>query len=221
VAPRRSGQLIVLNGPEGAGKTTQAERLAESLRQNGMDVLTVHDPGSTPVGERIRGILLDADLRHMSPTTEVFLYMASRSEMMAEIVQPALRRGQVVISDRFVSSTVAYQGYAGGISPELIWKVWDIVSGNLRPDVTIILDLDVAVGFQRIQGKKVLPDFQLALPFLRDRMESKDRTFHEKVRQGFLAMARAEPGRFAVVDASRPPDEVAAAIREAVARVLR
>ena len=211
----------MLDGPEGAGKTTQAERLVGALRAEGRAAHGVHDPGSTPLSDKIRALLLDSTVSHIDPRTEVFLYMASRSEMVAQLVAPALARGETVVSDRFVSSSVAYQGYAGGLDPEVIWQVWGLVSGGIDPDLTVILDLDVDKGFTRIHGKKVLPDGQVAFSFLRDRMEAKDRAYHEKVRQGFLAMARARPDRFAVVDASRSPDEVAEAIREAVARVLR
>jgi dTMP kinase len=221
VTEHARGRFLVLDGPEGAGKTTQAERLVEGLRAAGRPAALVRDPGSTPVSERIRRILLDPAVGEMDVRTELFLYMASRSEMVAQLVAPALARGETVVSDRFVSSTVAYQGYAGGLDPEVIWQVWGLVSGGIDPDLTVILDLDVDKGFTRIHGKKVLPDGQVAFSFLRDRMEAKDRAYHEKVRQGFLAMARARPDRFAVVDASRSPDEVAEAIREAVARVLR
>ncbi len=198
----------MLDGPEGAGKTTQAERLVGALRAAGGRAALVRDPGSTPVSERIRRILLDPDVGEMDVRTELFLYMASRAEMVAQLVAPALGRGETVVSDRFVSSSVAYQGYAGGLDPEVIWEVGRLACGGIEPDLTVVLDLDVGAGMARISRRP-------------DRMEAKDRAYHEKVRQGFLAMARARPDRFAVVDASRSPDEVAEAIREAVARVLR
>jgi dTMP kinase len=208
VAESLSGKFIVLDGPEGGGKSTQVERLVRWLRDGGRQATAVRDPGSTPVSERIREVLLDKRLPEMDARTEVFLYMASRAEMAARILRPALEVGLVVISDRFVSSTVAYQGYAGGIDPALIWSLAEAACESIRPDLTIILDLPVEVGFSRMKRP-------------RDRIESKDPSYHVKVREGFLAMARAEPDRFAVVDATRTPDEVAAAIREAVTRVLR
>ncbi len=205
----RHGWFLVLDGPEGAGKTTQAEHLVQRFRDTGREATSVRDPGSTPVSERIREVLLDRRLPEMDARTEVFLYMASRAEMVARIIRPALDVGLIVVCDRFVSATVAYQGYAGGIDPDLIWDLGRTACGGLEPDLTVILDLPVQEGLARAR--------QLAEP---DRIEAKGPVYHEKVRQGFLAMAEARPQVFAVVDASRPPDAVADAIWEAAKRVL-
>ena len=209
MADTRRGCFLVLDGPEGAGKTTQAERLVRRLRDAGREATGVHDPGSTPVSERIRDVLLDRRLPEMAARTEVFLYMASRAEMVARIVRPALDVGLAVVCDRFVSSTVAYQGYAGGIDPERIWDLGRTACGGLEPDLTVILDLPVREGLARAR--------RLGEP---DRIEAKDPSYHEKVRRGFLAMAEDRPDVFAVVDAGRPPDAVADAIWEAANRVL-
>ncbi len=202
-----AGRFIVLDGPEGAGKTTQVDRLVHRLREAGRQATAVRDPGSTPVSERIREVLLDPGLPEMNARTEVFLYMASRAEMVARIVRPALEVGLVVVSDRFVSATAAYQGYAGGIDPDLIWDLGRMACDDLEPDLTVILDVAVPDGFGRLGAE-------------RDRIESKPPDYHERVREGFLTMARERPEAFAVVDASRPPDEVADAVWEVAARVL-
>jgi dTMP kinase len=207
VADTYPGKFIVLDGPEGAGKSTQIERIVKRLREGGRAATAVRDPGSTPVSERIREVLLDKRLPDMDVRTEVFLYMASRAEMMARIVRPALEVGLVVICDRFVSSTVAYQGAAGGVDPAVIWDLGRIACAGVEPDLTVILDLDIAAGFARMKREK-------------DRMESKSQEYHEKVRQGYLAMARERPDKFAVVDAARRPEEVARDIEEAVMRVV-
>jgi len=209
VTETRHGWFLVLDGPEGAGKTTQAAHLVQRLRDTGREATSVRDPGSTPVSERIREVLLDRRLPEMDARTEVFLYMAGRAEMVARIIRPALDVGLVVVCDRFVSSTVAYQGYAGGIDPDLIWDLGRTACGGLEPDLTVILDVPVQEGLARAR--------RLAEP---DRIEAKAPVYHEKVRQGFLAMAEARPEVFAVVDASRPPDAVADAIWEAAKRVL-
>jgi len=207
VAEHLPGQFIVLDGPEGGGKSTQVARLVNRLSAEGRRAIAARDPGSTPVSEHIREILLDRRAGDMDARTEVFLYMASRAEMVARVIRPALEAGRIVVCDRFVSSTVAYQGFAGGVDPAAIWELGRLATGGIEPDFTVILDLAVEAGFARLRRSH-------------DRMESKDRAYHEKVRQGFLEMARAEAERFAVVDASRPEDEVAEAIWSAVQKVL-
>ena len=217
------GKFIVLDGPEGSGKSTQLLRLVEWLRDSGRQSTAVRDPGSTVVSERIRHLLLDKTLPDIDVRTEVFLYMASRAEMVARVIRPALSVGLVVVGDRYVSSTVAYQGYGGGFEPSAIWQLAKVACGEVMPDLTIILDLPVSVGFERIHGAKPRAKGgpQLSFQFFCDRVEMRDRPFHERVRRGYLEMAQADPAKFAVVDAQRPPEEVAAAVREAVARVLR
>ena len=207
-----TGTFIVLDGPEGAGKSTQARLLVEWLNGAGRKAMAVRDPGSTPVSERIREVLLDPRIGAIDAGTEMFLYMASRAEMVARIIRPALEGGHIIVSDRFVSSTVAYQGYAGGMEPELIWEMGRVACQGILPNLTVILDLPVADGFERIvgAGDREGPD----------RMESKTRSYHERVREGFLKMAKADPEHFAVVDAQGDVETVAQRIRQAVTRAL-
>ncbi len=171
------GFFIVLDGPEGCGKSTQAERLVERLRRQGLEATSVRDPGGTAVSENIRELLLSTETGDILPITEMLLYMASRAEMIQRIIRPALENGLTVVSDRFVSSTIAYQGYAGGLEPAEIELVAQVACQGIRPDLTIILDLPAEEGFARIQRKH-------------DRMELKGLEFHRKVRQGFRRLTR-------------------------------
>lgn len=206
-AHTKRGRFIVLDGPEGSGKTTQIRLLAERLGAAGRDVVCVRDPGGTPVSERIREVLLDPDLGHMEPLTEMFLYMASRAEMVARVIRPAVEGGRTVLCDRFISSTVAYQGYAGGISPEEILRCGHVACAGLWPDRVILLDLPAEEGFDRIRRQH-------------DRMERKGPDFHRKVVEGFRKLAATDVGRCVLVDARGSVDEVAERVWEAVEHVL-
>jgi dTMP kinase len=198
------GRFLVIDGPDGGGKSTQQARLAEALRRSGLEVVCVRDPGGTPIGDRIRAILLDPDCGEMGVECELMLYMASRAQLVAELVRPALGRGACVICDRYISSTIAYQG-AAGADVEAIRRVGDVAVGGLWPDLTVVLDVPADVGLARAlaSGKP-------------DRIEARALDYHRRVREGFLAQARREPGRFALVDASTTPDEVHAAVCRAV-----
>ena len=205
------GFFIVLDGPEGCGKSTQVERLVERLRHQGLETTSVRDPGGTQVSERIRELLLSTETGDILPMTEMLLYMASRAEMIQRIIRPALENGLTVVSDRFVSSTLAYQGYAGGLDPQEIALVAQVACQGLQPDLTIILDLPPEEGFARIRRSH-------------DRMEAKGLEFHRKVRQGFRRLVRqgstgaatgsrckAEPGyspRYCLVSAVGETDVV-------------
>jgi len=203
LADKLAGKFIVIDGPDGAGKSTQVARLADWLAAQGVDAVRTRDPGGTAIGDRIRAILLDRSAAEMSVACETMLYMASRAQLVAEVVRPALAAGKCVLCDRFVSSTIAYQG-AGGADPAAILRVAEVAVGGTWPDLTVILDIDAEQGLARV--KRGL-----------DRMESKGPEFHRWVREGFLRQAEHSPRRFAVVSAAGAVDEVAYRLREAVA----
>lgn len=194
------GLFLTIEGPDGAGKTTQARMLVERLRPR-IPILYTREPGGTAIGERIREILLSPAHPEMNPLTEMLLFAASRAQFVAEVILPALRSGRVVLSERFVDASIAYQGFGRGIDLEVVRRVNEIATGGLRPDLTILVDIDPEVGLRRIQrgagGKK--PG---------DRLEQEDLAFHRRVREGFLAIAREEPGRVVVVQGDRPIPEV-------------
>jgi dTMP kinase len=192
---RLRGRLIVLDGPDGCGKSTQRSRLVEWLREAGLEPSEVREPGGTAIGERIREILLDPACAEMDLRCEMLLYMASRSQLCRERIFPALSGGGTVVSDRFISSTLAYQGTAGGLSFSEIAAVGDVATGGLLPDLTVILDVEDAIAASRMAAE-------------RDRIEQRGPEFHRRVREGFLEQARRWPKRYVVIDASPAPEVV-------------
>jgi dTMP kinase len=197
----RSGVFVVFEGGEGAGKSTQVSRLASALEAEGRDVVVTREPGATDVGSRIRGLLLDKESAP-APRAEALLYAADRAHHVASVVRPALARGAVVISDRYVDSSLAYQG-AGRTLPvqEISWlSAW--ATGGLKPDLVVLLDVDPGVGLGRVDSRGQGTD----------RLESESRAFHERVRYAFLDLAAADPKRYLVLDAARPATEIADAV---------
>ncbi len=195
LAKALAGRFIVFDGPDGSGKSTQFARFARACRDAGLSVCEVREPGGTSIGEQIRHILLDPANHDMSLRCEMMLYMASRAQLIEQTIRPALARGELVLADRFISSTLAYQGTAGGMSQEEILAVGRVAVGNIWPDVTVVFDVDELVAATRLN------------PLL-DRMEQKGIAFHKRVRQGFLAQAQASPDQYLVVDASDGEDGV-------------
>ena len=185
------GVFISFEGIEGTGKSTQAKLLAEYLREKGHRVIQTMEPGGTRISLKIRELLLSPDSREMDHVTELLLYNAARVQHIKEVIGPALERGEIVITDRFSDSTVAYQGYARGLDLKLIDSLDLIATQKLRPDITILLDIDVKTGLAR---NKVLNKG--------DRLELEDISFHERVRKGFIQIAAREPERIKVVDCS-------------------
>jgi dTMP kinase len=199
------GKFLVFEGPDGSGKTTQFRRFLATCQEAGITVCEVREPGGTGVGERIRDILLDRAHEDMSLRCEMMLYMASRAQLVEQRIKPALARHELVAADRFVSSTLAYQGSAGGMPLDEIKQVAAIATGGVLPDLVVIFDVDEDTAAARMnpllesvtrQGKGL------------DRMEAKGREFHAKVRQGYIAQARENPARHLVVDAAKSPEDV-------------
>jgi dTMP kinase len=198
--------FISLDGIDGTGKSTQMRLLAGWLEARGWRVTNCADPGSTPLGDLIRDILLHR--RHeMSPMAEALLFMASRAELLAHIIRPALDASALVLCDRFLLATVVYQGHGGGLDVDSLWNMGRIAAGRLEPDLTIVLDLPIEQARQR-RGRAA------------DRLESREIDFHERVRQGFLIEARKQPDTIRVIDASPVVSEVHARICEEVEHVL-
>lgn len=205
-----AGRLITFEGGEGAGKTTQIRRLAQRLEAAGRPVVTSREPGGTPGAEAIRQLLVTGTAERWTPVVEAFLHTAARADHVERWIRPKLASGALVLLDRFIDSTRVYQGLAGGVDVEQIDRLQAIAFGDLRPDLTVLLDLPVAQGLARAAGRAG-----------DDRYEGMGHAYHERVRQGFLGLARAEPERFAIIDASRTEDAVAAQIEAAVTTRLR
>jgi dTMP kinase len=203
----RTGLFLTFEGPEGAGKTTQIKLLASALQAAGHDFFVTREPGGTRIGEAIRSILLDHDNYAMLPETEALLHTAARSQHVGEKIRPALENGSVVLCDRFVDSTLAYQGGGRGLAIDRLGEIQELATGGLRPDLTILLDLPVEVGLAR--------RFQAAGEV--NRIDNAGRAFHERVRATYLGLSRQDPERWVVIDADREVGEVAASVLTAVA----
>jgi len=201
-------KFIVFDGGEGCGKSTQAKMLRDRLAGDGAAVQLVHDPGFTRIGEEIRQLLLNPENTDMGMRCEMLLYMAARAQMMWERIRPALDDGQVVISDRFVSSTLAYQLGGDGLTADDIRAVADIAIKGRWPDLTIILDMPVEGSTLRVRPKFTLFPDDPDAGVEKDRIEQRPLEYHQKVRQNYLSQAQADPQRYRIVRADRTPDEV-------------
>jgi dTMP kinase len=198
------GLFVAFEGPEGAGKSTQLLRLATRLRADGFDPLVTREPGGTPAADRIRDVILDADLR-VDPLTEFLLYAASRAQHVVEVIEPALAAGRIVLTDRFTAASVAYQGFGRGIDVAFVRSLNARVTHGLTPDLTLLFDLDPEVGLARVHER--------GAP---DRLEAADLDFHHRVREGFLAQAQDDPEGWLVLDAGEGPGPVEQAVWDAV-----
>ncbi|MEM8884080.1 MAG: dTMP kinase [Planctomycetota bacterium] len=199
------GRFVVFDGPDGAGKTTQAARLAALLRQRDVAVVCLREPGATPAGEAIRDLLLDPET-DIGSRAEMLLYQAARAQIIEAVIRPSLDEGKSVLLDRFGFATVAYQGYGLGLDPDAIRAVTKIATDGLEPDHLFLLDVPPEVGLARLDGPK-------------DRIERRPLEYHRRVREGFLEEAKRLGDRCTVVDTTRTPDEVAAVIADAAERL--
>lgn len=210
----RRGRFITFEGPEGGGKTTQARRLIARLEAVGKEVLYTREPGGTRTGEAIRDILQhDAAGEPISASAEVLLFAASRAQLVSRVIQPALDRGAWVVCDRFADSTTAYQGYGRGFDVEQMLAINAFAIAGATPDITLLMDLPVAQGFDRIARRHQQADRPL------DRIEREERAFHERVRAGYLELAQRWPERFHVLDAAAGEEVVAEQVWERVQHV--
>lgn len=204
--PNAPGAFIVFEGGEGAGKSTQAAALAELLQAQGRSVIRTREPGGTPAAEAIRGILLDPAFAGLDDRAEALLFAAARGDHAQRVIRPALRRGDIVVCDRFMDSSMAYQGIARGLGPDVVANLSLWATDGLIPDLTVVLDIDPQVGLGRVSSP--------------DRLESEPLEWHRRVREGFVEIARRDPRRYLVLDAGRPPEDLATEIAQVVAALL-
>lgn len=203
----KKGLFITFEGPEGCGKSTHSGLAARLLKRKGYDVLHTREPGGTRVGDGIRRILLDSKGLCISPLTEMLLFEASRAQLIKNIIKPALKKNKIVLCDRFNDATLVYQGYAGKVPLKEIKKVEEVSMGGVKPDLTILLDIDVKLGLAKIRKM--------------DRMESKKISFHKKVRKGYLDLARREKRRIKLVKTKEKIEDTFKAVEKEVMNVVR
>ncbi len=203
------GMFITFEGSEGSGKTSQIPPLAESLRQQGYAVVTTREPGGTPIVEQIRSVILDLKNTEMHPRTEILLFQAARAQHVEQVIRPHLQRGGIVLCDRYADFTLAYQGYGRQTDLVELRKIIDYATGGLVPDLTLLFDMDVVEGLRR---RSKVGDV--------NRLDSLDLAFYERVRQGYLTLAAAEPRRWAIIDASQSIPDVQRQVWQAISARL-
>lgn len=208
---RLSARFVTFEGIDGSGKSTLIEELAGWLEESSIPFIRTREPGGTRLGEKLREILLDPSFTSMNHQAEVMLYSASRAQLVHEIIRPAMRHGRWVLADRYTHATLAYQGFGRGLEREALEQIQQWATGGLQPHLTVLLDCDVATASRRMSGRKGKED----------RIEQEDRSFHQRVREGYLELARSAPERFLVLDGSRALDEVLANFRVSFGEALR
>ncbi|MDH7490456.1 MAG: dTMP kinase [Anaerolineae bacterium] len=203
--------FITFEGPEGSGKTTQLQALRGYLEGQGFRVYAPREPGGTRIGDLVRNIVLNPEYTEMQPAAEILLFSAARAQLVGQEIRPRLAQGQIVLCDRYADSTLAYQGYGLGLDLQTLRVITAFATGGLQPDLTFLLDVPVEVGLARKRGQDANEW---------NRMERRQREYHERVRAGYREMAEADPARWCVLDATRPFDDVQAAIRAEVNRLI-
>jgi dTMP kinase len=202
--------LITFEGSEGSGKSSQQAQLAEYLRGRGIPLLVTREPGGTEIGEQVRAILSDLKNTAMHPRAEILLFQASRAQLVEQVIRPHLEKGGVVLCDRYADSTIAYQGYGYQlVDLAVLREIVSFATGGLQPDLTLLLDLDVEEGLRRRANGGEW-----------NRLDAYELAFYQRVRQGYHEMARAEPDRWVIIDAGKPPDQVQAVIRSVIMQRL-
>lgn len=189
------GKFVTIEGPDGAGKTTQVKKISDYLKSRGFKVLVTREPGGTPLGEKLREVLLTSEGESPVPEAEALIYAASRAQLVKKVIEPALDKGFIILCDRFVDSSLAYQGWARGLGIEELARINGWFLQDIWPDLTIVLDIDPAQSLNRLSGKK-------------DRLENETLDFHRKVREGFLKLKDLYPQRIKIVDAAQNPDAI-------------
>lgn len=205
------GIFITFEGGDGAGKSTLIQKLYHYLKKQGRDVIQTRAPGGTEIGQDIRNLLLHKHDAPLSKRGELLLFLADRAQHVDELILPQLKKGKIVLCDRFDDSTIAYQGGARGFTEALVVKLCDFATGGLSPHLTLYLDLDPKIGFERAQKSRTS----------KDRIESETLKFHQKIRKSFRKIAKKEPKRFIMIDASQSPDEVYAEAKERIDALLK
>lgn len=201
--------FITFEGPEGSGKSTQLPQLARFLEESGLSVVKTREPGGTKIGDQIREVLIRMDNTELHPRTEILLFLAARAQLVEELIIPSLQQGKIILCDRYGDSTLAYQGYGHGLDLEILRAMLQFATGGLKPDLTILLDVDIMTGLKR---KKIKEEW--------NRLDAFELSFHERVREGYQILAAQEPERWKIVDARQEPDQVQKEIRTLVMDAL-
>jgi len=197
--------FITLEGPDGSGKTSQAQGLIDFLRRQGYSVLLTREPGGTPIGEQVRLILNNLENTAMHPRTEILLFQSARAQHVEELIKPHLEKGELVVCDRYVDSTLAYQGYGHQVNLAQLRQVVEYATGGLKPNLTLLLDVEAEVGLRRRAGGG---DW--------NRLDAYELAFHKRVREGYFQLVKEEPQRWVIIDANQPPEQVQEQVRQAV-----